>query len=66
MNTSADFKLIDKAKRNADRIAAHLNVPTLWVSVMYADGGFVYVRTMTIIGNTESRCAERKCHDLSQ
>ena len=44
--TTADMKLLTLTRKKTDIIAAHLEVPTRWVTVLYAQKGFACVKTL--------------------
>ena len=44
--TTADMKLLTLTRKKTDIIATHFEVPLTWVSVQYAQSGFVCVKTL--------------------
>ena len=44
--TTADMNLLTLTRKKTDIIAAHLEVPTRWVTVLYAKAGFACVKTL--------------------
>jgi hypothetical protein len=44
--TTADMKLLALTKKKTDIVADYLQVPTRWVTVLYAQNGFACVKTL--------------------
>jgi hypothetical protein len=44
--TTADMKLFALTQKKTSVVAEHLEVPTRWVTVLYAQNGFACVKTL--------------------